>query len=114
MQNPELVNECKQRFQRGEKLESILRYLRESGLTKSRSIRVVEHLTGCSRKESKVLVHFSRTWRDRQLTDESLPTMIIGGLTSGSVKGISVTERTSSIDIPRLLAKFDIKMPDAN
>ena len=68
---------CRELVSRGSPIEHVLAHLREVGLSKGQSIRVLVEAAGYRLREAKELVHSSAVWsdvrdRDDQFHDELL------------------------------------------
>ena len=66
----EVLTECREKLARGEKLEEILRTLRNHGFSKVHSIKALVDLGQANMSEAKHIVHSSPTWADVRERDE--------------------------------------------
>lgn len=62
--------ECRELVSRGEPIEQVLAHLREVGLSKGQSIRVLVEAVGYRLPEAKELVHSSAVWSDVRTRDD--------------------------------------------
>ena len=76
-----VVTKCREMLSRGAPLEAVLAYMREYGLSKGQSIRVVVETVGKSLSEAKNLVHSSETWSDVRMRDEKFHDELLKYLT---------------------------------
>ena len=77
----------------GDATDEVLVRLRERGVTKFDSIRVLTAATGMSQSEVNRLVHCSPTWADRRVADEQFEDMIWRSLFIEFVLGgLEITE----------------------
>lgn len=53
-------------------IEEVMQALRDDGLNKIQSIKMLSDLGVAKLGEAKRLVHFSRTWADRKANDEAI------------------------------------------
>ena len=65
-----VLRECREKLARGEKLEEIIRTLRNGGFSKVHSIKALVDLGQADMKEAKRIVHSSQTWADVRERDE--------------------------------------------
>ena len=75
-----LVQICQDKLKEGSDLEDILRFLRQEGCSKGRSITILlkmKYLPPEKIKFTKHLVHFSKTWSDFRERDEEWHEKII-------------------------------------
>ena len=70
MSSGDIILECKRRYQAGEEIESLIRYLRSSGHSKIESIATIAKACGVGLGAAKELVHRSATWQDRLESDD--------------------------------------------
>ncbi len=56
---------------RGEPNETLIAYMRSSGLPKPHSIRLLSIAAHIGLGEAKQIVHFSPTWADRRASDDA-------------------------------------------
>jgi ribosomal protein L7/L12 len=67
-----IVDAGRARFEAGESVESVIRFLRQEGLWLPKSIKAVRRIAGVSLAEAKELVHFSETWADQRASSDAL------------------------------------------
>jgi hypothetical protein len=86
----DLLAECQALLSRGQGFEAILSLLRQRGLSKVESIKVLSDAARLPLAESKRIVHLSTTWRDERASGEELHEAIDEALRSdesGTRKG---------------------------
>lgn len=66
----EVLRECRSKIARGEKLEEVVRALRDGGFSKVHSIKALVDLGVTNMSEAKRIVHSSPTWDDVRERDE--------------------------------------------
>ena len=86
MTREDFIAECKGRYDRGADLESLIRYLRESGCSKIDSIAVLAKGCGVGLGEAKERVHLSPTWDDRRKLDDQFHETIVKTVDSGKTE----------------------------
>jgi ribosomal protein L7/L12 len=71
-QHRTLVDDCQQLLEKGQNHEEIIRFLRDQGCSKVRSIGILAELLRVGLGEAKRIVHESRAWADVRERDELL------------------------------------------
>jgi ribosomal protein L7/L12 len=66
----ELQDEARRAYEAGVEWEPILRHLRAQGCGIIDCIKVVRHITDCSLRDAKILVHYSDAWNDQRVQNE--------------------------------------------
>ncbi len=64
-----LANICRDRFGEKDNLEDVLLFLRQETDSKTISMGVIKRFARVSLGEAKRIVHFSKTWQDRERAD---------------------------------------------
>jgi hypothetical protein len=73
-----LLIDIENRFDEGNSIEEVLRYLRSNGFSVLDSIKVTMRLTGVSLAEAKQVVHTSEAWSDRRAMHDAFHRGLIG------------------------------------
>ena len=71
MNNIQIIEFARQLLVSGRSVDYVVDYLRIQGCSKAESIFVIAKIVPLPLSEAKLLVHESRTWRDRKQDDES-------------------------------------------
>lgn len=67
-----MIQSVKKLLVEGKDVESILRYLRENSVSKTESMVILKESKKISLGDAKLIVHFSKTWKDMKDGDEDL------------------------------------------
>jgi len=76
------VSKCREMVSHGEPMEHVLAQLREAGLSKGQSIRVLVEAAGYRLGKAKELVHLSDVWSDMRARDDQLHNELVKNLES--------------------------------
>ena len=59
-----LLQRCKKKYNEDSDIEVVLKFLRNSGASKTESLYIIKRIKKISGGDAKRIVHFSETWSD--------------------------------------------------
>jgi hypothetical protein len=86
MKREEWIVECKRRHENGEGMESLIRFLRDSGCPKVDSITILASACGIRLGEAKKAVHYSPVWADVRASHDKFHENLIKTITTDESK----------------------------
>jgi hypothetical protein len=75
MDRQPLIEECKRKYESGETVSALIKFLRDSGCYKIDSIAVIISACGLDLAEAKKAVHFDPSWDDTRAADDQFHEM---------------------------------------